>query len=49
MKISIELTENEVRGIKNYLKEVDGIEKPTKEDIRSMLNGIVSTTLQFPF
>lgn len=48
MKISIELTESEVRGIKNYLQDVDGIEKPSKEDIRNFLNGIVSTTLHSP-
>lgn len=33
MKFTIELTKAEVSGIKDYLKEVDGIEKPTKKDI----------------
>ena len=33
MKVTIELTDAEVKGIKEYLKEVDGIEKPTKKDV----------------
>lgn len=46
MKLSIELTATEVKGIKAYLKDVDGIEKPTKEDIRTFLQGIVNGVLQ---
>lgn len=41
MKITIELTEAEVKGIKAYLKEVDGTEKPTKEDVKIFIDGIV--------
>ena len=33
MKITIELTPKEVKGIKNYLKEVCDIENPTRQDI----------------
>ena len=43
MKITIELTEAEVKGIKAYLKEVDGTEKPTKEDVKIFIDGIVQT------
>ena len=41
MKITIELTEAEVKGIKAYPKEVDGTEKPTKEDVKIFIDGIV--------
>jgi hypothetical protein len=41
MKITIELTNAEVEGIKDYLKDVDGIEKPTKEDIKIFINGFI--------
>lgn len=40
MKITITLSEAEVKGIKDYLKEVDGIEKPTKKDIQRFIVGM---------
>lgn len=48
MKVSIELTEAEVKGIKDYLKELDGIEKPTKGDIQRAMQGEISALLQAP-
>ena len=47
MKITIELSDNELKGIKAYLMELDG-EKPTKQDIEIYIKGIVSTTLYSP-
>lgn len=47
MKISLNLTDNEVKGIKAYLMEVDGI-NPTKNDIKVYLQGIVSGTINTP-
>lgn len=41
MKITIELTDAEVKGIKAYLKEVDGIDKPNKQDVTMFINSIV--------
>lgn len=38
MKITIELTKAEVDGIKDYLKEVDGLEKVTKKDIEQFMS-----------
>ena len=40
MKITIKLTEAEVKGIKAYLKEVDG-EKAGKAEIKQFIDGIV--------
>jgi hypothetical protein len=41
MKITVELTNAEVKGIKAYLKDVDGIDKPKKEDIKMFINSLV--------
>lgn len=41
MKITIELTKAEVQGIKAYLKEVDGNDKPTKADVKQFIDGII--------
>lgn len=41
MKITVTLTEPETKGIKAYLKEVDGIEKPKKEDVANFVNSMV--------
>lgn len=48
MKVIIELTEAEVKGLKSYLKEVSGDVSPLikKEDIRQEIAGIVSSALQ---
>jgi hypothetical protein len=43
MKISIELTEAEVKGIKNYLSDLG--EGRTKKDIKLFIQGIVSGTI----
>ena len=41
MKITITLTEAEVKGIKKYLKEVDGNPVPIKADVQMFIEGIV--------
>lgn len=41
MKITIELNEAEVKGIKKYLKEVDDNPTPTKADVQTFIEGIV--------
>lgn len=43
MKITIELTDAEVRGIKEYLKEVGDNPRPTKQDITVFIDGIVQS------
>lgn len=43
MKITIELTEAEVKGIKSYLKEVDGLERVTKQDITYFIRSLADT------
>jgi hypothetical protein len=48
MKITVELTDAQVKGIKEYLKEVSGLLRPTKDDISEEINGIVQTYLQSP-
>jgi hypothetical protein len=48
MKITIELTEQEVKGIKAYLKEVDDKEKVSKKDIQAYVAGIATGTLHAP-
>lgn len=42
MKFTIEIPKNEIKGIKEYLKEVCEIKKPNKKDI---LNFIVNPAL----
>lgn len=47
MKITIELSEAEVKGLKAYLKDVNGDGKAiTKKDIQTEIQGIVSGNLQ---
>ncbi len=48
MKITIELTDNEVKALKAYLKEVSNDVEPviTKEDIKLELQGIFSGAMQ---
>jgi len=48
MKITIELTEAQVKGLKSYLKEVSGDINPkiTKEDIKHEIIGMISAELQ---
>lgn len=48
MKVTIELTEQEVRGIKEYLKDSDGNDKVSKQDIKTYIGGIVSGTIHAP-
>lgn len=43
MKIMIELSDVEVKGIKNYLKEVDGISRPSKMDVKLFIDSIVQS------
>lgn len=47
MKLTIELTEAEVKGIKKYFKEVDGV-NVKKEDIKQYIQGIVSGNINAP-
>lgn len=46
MKIIIELSEAQVKGIKKYLKEVEDIENPTSNDILKEIKGMISSELQ---
>lgn len=48
MKVTIELTQNEVKALKAYLKEVSHDINPviTKEDIKQEIQGAVSGHLQ---
>jgi hypothetical protein len=46
MKITITLTENEVKALKAYIKESAGVDKPTKEDIKTEVVGMVSSCMQ---
>lgn len=48
MKITITLTDAEVKGIKDYLREIGDIESPKKEDIQSEVQHTVSGYLQAP-
>lgn len=48
MKITIELTPAQVKGIKEYLREVSDIETPKKEDIQREVAGIIDGYLQAP-
>jgi hypothetical protein len=45
MKITIELTEAEVKGVKEYLSDLEG-RKANKGDIVQFIQGVVETTLQ---
>lgn len=47
MKITIELTDLEAKGIKQYLIDTDGSEG-TKQEIKEYIQGIISTTLSAP-
>ena len=46
MKITINLTESEVKGLKEYIKETDCLDKVTKQDIKSEMQNIISCNLQ---
>lgn len=43
MNITIKLSKAEESGIKNYLREVDGIEKPSKQDVQVFIEGMVQS------
>jgi len=47
MKITIELTLIEEKGIRAYLEQLDG-GKVSKKDIADFVRGIVSTTIYSP-
>ena len=47
MKITINLSDAEVRGIKRYLKAVEANPNPKREDIAMEIEGIVHGNLQF--
>lgn len=47
MKITIELTDAQVKGIKNYLSDFD-MEKITKQEIVFYIDGIVNGVLSSP-
>jgi hypothetical protein len=42
MKLTIELTDSEVKGIKAYLKEVDGI-NAKKSDIKDFIDNVIQS------
>ena len=46
MKVTIELTEAQVLGIKEYLKDVSDVKKPLRKDIQSEVSGMVWCELQ---
>jgi len=46
MKVSIELTDKEVKGIKAYLLDIDG--ENSKADVTLFIQGIVSGTINAP-
>jgi hypothetical protein len=48
MKVTIELTEAQVKGLKSYLKEVSGDINPkiSKADIQKEIKGIIDSSLQ---
>jgi len=48
MKITVELSDAQVKGIKKYLKAVDDIPKPNKDDVAREIRGIVHSCLQAP-
>lgn len=48
MKITIELTDAEIQGIKDYLREVGEVEKPTKADIQIFCSNELNACLQAP-
>jgi hypothetical protein len=47
MKITIELTEAEVKGIKAYLLEVDGV-KAGKAEVSEFISGIATGVIHAP-
>ena len=47
MKVTIELSEAEAKGLKEYLKDLDGI-RASKSDIQQHIQGIVSGVLNAP-
>lgn len=47
MKVTIELSEAEVKGIREYLKEVDG-EKPTAKDVKEYVQGMAKGIINAP-
>jgi hypothetical protein len=48
MKVTIELSEEQVAGIRSYLQEVDGNESPTKQDVKDFINGEIYVLLNEP-
>lgn len=48
MKIAIELSDVEVKGLKAYLKDVADIKNPKKTDIQNELQSEISGILQAP-
>lgn len=48
MRITVSITDKEVAGIKNYLREVGDNSKPEKKDIEEYIKNIVYSTLENP-
>lgn len=48
MKVTINLSDAQVKGIKAYLKEVADIPSPKKEDVRTEIENMVHGYLQSP-
>jgi len=48
MKITIELSDAQVKGIKDYLKEVGDIPSPKKSDIKSLVDSYAHGCLEAP-
>ena len=48
MKITITLSEAEVKGLKDYLRDVGGIDRPKKSDITIEIMSFVSGAINAP-
>jgi len=48
MKITIEISDAQVKGLKDYLREVGDIQRPTKADIQLEIANIVEGNLSAP-
>lgn len=48
MKITVTLSDAELKGIKNYLEECGDIYKPSAKDVKQYIEGIVIGTIHAP-
>jgi len=43
MRVIVELSDAEENGIKDYLREVDGIKNPKRKDVKTFIDGMVQS------